>query len=239
MRFSIIIPAHNEQALIARCLAAVHRAVERSGHDAELVVVANRCTDRTVEIARAAGALVVIDEHRNIAAVRNAGVAASSGEVVVTVDADTVMHPDTLRRVDDLLRSRVHVGGGCDFVPERSSWGIRFTVGATKAATGLARLGGVVYWCARADFDAIGGFDETKLVGEDLDFAKRLRARGRATGRSFTNLRGAPATISTRKFDTFGDWHLFSGVLQARAIRASIKGTDTRFVDEYFFDYNG
>jgi len=242
MRYSVVIPAHNEQALIARCLGSVRRAVERdaavAAGGAEVVVVANRCTDHTAELAEAAGARVVVDERRNIAAVRNAGVAISTGEVVVTIDADTVMHPDTLVAVERLLASGAHVGGGCSFVPERTSWGIRATMTVGRAAIAMARIGGVVYWCRRADFDAIGGFDQAKLVGEDIDFARRLRRHGATTGRSFTNLSGAPAVVSCRKFDTFGDWHMFTGILQARAIRGSLAGSDTRFVDEYFFDFN-
>ena len=50
--------------------------------------------------------MVVVDEQRNFAATRNAGVAASIGEVVVTIDADTVMHPDALAEVSHLVDSR-------------------------------------------------------------------------------------------------------------------------------------
>ena len=86
--------------MLGRGLAAIGWAVRRSTMSGEVVVVANRCTDRTVDIARAAGAIVVLDEHRNIAATRNAGVVASSGEIVVTIDADTVMHPDALVEIN-------------------------------------------------------------------------------------------------------------------------------------------
>lgn len=92
-----------------------------------LNVVANRCSDGTESIAEAAGAVVVRDEHRNIAATRNAGVAASSGEIVVTIDADTVMHPDALAEVDRLGRFGRFVGGGCNFVLERRSIGLVVT----------------------------------------------------------------------------------------------------------------
>ena len=88
-RFSIVVPAHNEEQLLGRGLVAIDEAVRTAGATAEVVVAANRCTDRTEAIATEAGATVVIDGHRNIAATRNAGVAASAGEIVVTIDADT------------------------------------------------------------------------------------------------------------------------------------------------------
>ena len=241
-RFSIVVPAHNEEALLDRGLVAIDRAVRRAGVPAEVVVVANRCTDRTEDIARAAGATVVVDGHRNIAATRNAGVAASMGEIVVTIDADTLLHADALVEIDELASDGRFVGGGSRFVLERNSLGLALTRAAIQLGTLASRTGGVVYWCARADFDAIGGFDESKLMGEDVDFATRLRRHGRASGRRFRNVRRSPATVSVRKFDTYGDWHFFVEVGRmirhpSRA-RATTRGTDTTFVDQYFYDYN-
>lgn len=241
-RFSIIVPAHNEEALLGRGLAAIDEAVRRSGSTAEVVVVANRCTDRTEAIARAAGASVVVDGHRNIAATRNTGFAASNGELVVTIDADTVMHRGALLEIEQLAGTGRFVGGGCRFVLERRSLGLTLTKAAIQFGTVVTRTGGVVYWCARADFDAIGGFDTSKPLGEDVDFAVRLRRHGRMTGRRFRNLRTSPATVSVRKFDAYGDWHFFveTGrlMLNPRRFRATARGTDTTFVDRYFFDFN-
>jgi glycosyltransferase involved in cell wall biosynthesis len=241
-RFSIIVPAHNEEILLPRGLSAVKEAIDRAATTAEIVVVANRCTDRTESIAEAAGATVVCDDHRNIAATRNAGVAASTGEIVVTIDADTIVHPAALTEIDRLERTGAYVGGGCRFVLERNSLGLAITTFMVTSATVLSRTGGVIYWCSREDFDAIGGFDEARRVGEDLDFAYRLRRHGRATKRRFRNVRDAPAIVSVRKFDTFGDWHYITrfgtALAHPRQLRGMIRGTDSTFVDEYFFDYN-
>jgi glycosyltransferase involved in cell wall biosynthesis len=241
-RFSIIVPAHNEEVLLARGLHAIEVAIARARASAEIIVVANRCTDRTESIAQAAGAVVVRDGHRNIAATRNVGVSASTGELVVTIDADTVMHPDALVEVDRLARTGAYVGGGCRFVMERNSLGITVTRCVVTLATVVSRTGGVMYWCSREDFDAIRGFDEARTVGEDLDFAYRLRRHGRTTNRRFRNVRDARATVCVRKFDTFGDWHYLTrtavALLHPRQLRGAIRGTDSTFVDEYFFDYN-
>jgi len=232
------VPAHNEEALLPRALEALRRSVARSGSSAEIVVVANRCTDATQPIAEAAGAVVAVDDHRNIAATRNAAVAASIGEVVVTIDADTVMHPDALVEVGRLVDSGAFVGGGCSFVAERNSLGLAVTVFVMRSAMTLSRSGAVMFWCRRDDFDAIGGFDENLRIAEDLDFARRLRLHGRTTNRRFRNVRSAPATFCVRKWDRFGDWHHFTrmpaAVMRARNPRES----DVRLIDEYFYDYN-
>ena len=55
--FSVVIPAHNEQLLLPRALAAIHRAADQVAESVELIGVTNRCTDATADIAAAAGAI--------------------------------------------------------------------------------------------------------------------------------------------------------------------------------------
>src|SRR6202008_1367577 len=66
---SVVVPAHNEELLLPRGLAAIADAARDLGRTVEVVVVANRCTDATPDIARDAGAVVVERGARNIAAV--------------------------------------------------------------------------------------------------------------------------------------------------------------------------
>jgi glycosyltransferase involved in cell wall biosynthesis len=238
VNFSVVVPAHNEERLLPGALRAISKAADAVAGEVEIVVVANRCTDATAEIARAAGAVVVEDESRNISAVRNAGAGRARGEALVTIDADCRMSPRSLLEIERLLNSGRFVGGGTKVVPERRSAGIRATYALMELAVFVTRLGGGQFWCLRSDFEAIGGFDESMLLAEDLDLARRLRAHGKRTGRRFTNVRSAPVVASCRKFDRFGDWHMFAMALQLREIRAVAKGTSTAWVDRYFFDFN-
>jgi glycosyltransferase involved in cell wall biosynthesis len=127
-RFSVVIPAHNEEILLPRGLRAI-RAGETAVGDGgvEIVVVANRCTDATAETACEAGAVVVEHEARNISVVRNVGAAAATGEYLVTIDADSLMSPGALAEIARLLESGRYVGGGSTFQPERNSTGILAT----------------------------------------------------------------------------------------------------------------
>lgn len=236
---SVIIPAHNEERLLPRGLAAVKAAARELARPVEIIVVANRCTDATRRIALDAGAMVVESSARNIAAVRNAGAAVARGEVLVTIDADCSMSSNALVEVACAIESGRYVGGGVRFKPERMSPGIFATLVLLEVTLFVTRLGGGMFWCRREDFDAIGGFDESLLIAEDLEFARRLRAHGKRIGRRFTTLRTAPIITSTRKFDAYGDWHMFGLPLQARAIWATMRGTDTAWADRYFFDFNG
>jgi glycosyltransferase involved in cell wall biosynthesis len=236
--FSVVVPAHNEERLLARSLQSIACAAQAADGQVEVIVVANRCTDATADIARAAGAVVVEHDARNLSAVRNAGAARARTAALVTIDADCRMSPRTFSEIGPRLRSGRCVGGGTRVVPERRSAGIVATYAVTNALVALTGLGGGQFWCLRSDFEAVGGFDESLLVAEDLDFARRLRAHGRRTGRKFVNLRTAPIVASCRKFDRFGDWHMFGMAFQARAIRAAMTGRDTAWADRYFFDFN-
>ncbi len=90
---SVIIPALNEEASLPLVLAALPRALVR-----EVIVVDNASTDRTAEVARAAGARVVREPRRGYGSACLAGIAALSSEcaIVVFIDADFSDHPEEL-----------------------------------------------------------------------------------------------------------------------------------------------
>lgn len=236
--FSVVVPAHNEARLLPRGLAAMEAAADELGRRVEVIVVANRCSDATIDVAAAFGAIVVENDARNIGAVRNAGAAVATRDVVVTIDADSAMSSHTFVEVERQLSSGRVVGGCVHVVPERWSAGIFATYAFVQMLMTVTRLGGGLFWCPRTDFEAVDGFDESILIAEDLDFARRLRAHGKHTGRQFTTLRRAPMVASCRKFDRFGDWHMFRMVSQSRQILAAARGTDTGWADRYFFDFN-
>ena len=69
---SVIVPAHNEEKYVRRCIESIRQADACFKGATEIVVVCNRCTDRTREIALECGAKTIINEDRCIALVRNA-----------------------------------------------------------------------------------------------------------------------------------------------------------------------
>jgi len=238
MKFSVVIPARNEEKVIGGCLDAIRAAAVPYPGDVEVIVVLNRCTDSTESIARNAGAKLVRDDSKCLARIRNAGARAATGDILVTVDADSRMSPNMLAKIDAALGSGRFIGGGVPVIPERRSVGIllsEFLLWLGLLGTGLAAG---LFWCRRSDFDAVGGFNEKLLVGEDLDLAKRLRAHGRRQGKRFKLLWGTYILTSCRKFDRFGDWfavRMF--LLRPGDIFRAIKGTDREFADRYFYDF--
>ena len=198
-RFSVVVSALDEQADLARSLRAITRAAQAIRTQAEVVVVVGDCDAAHARFAASTGASVIEVGRPNLAVARNAGAEATSGQILVTIDADRVMSPVTFAEIERLLATGCYVGGGAVQRPERHSLSIDVAMVVTRLTTYLNGLGGGMYWCRREDFDAIGGFDERVDTVDDFDFARRLRAHGLRTGRRFVNLRQAPVTTSCRQ----------------------------------------
>jgi glycosyltransferase involved in cell wall biosynthesis len=234
----LIVPAHNEEALLGRLLDSVEvaRARYRRGSDAvETVVADDGSTDATAEIARQRGCRVVQVDIRQIAAVRNAGAASASGSVLAFVDADMRIHPETFNVIDDLLSSRRVVAGATGVTLERWSLGIAVTYALMVPWVWLLRMDTGVVFCRAEDFRSVGGYDERRWFGEDVQFLVDLRRLGRSRGQRLTRARHAKAISSTRKFDRHGDWHYFP--LMLRLLGPMVRAPETRntLADEYWY----
>jgi glycosyltransferase involved in cell wall biosynthesis len=233
-RFSVIVPARNEERFIGACLESIRVAAAPYPHDVEVIVVLNRCSDKTEDIAHAFGARTIREDARNLARIRNSGARSARGDILVTIDADSTMSPGTLVAIERALSSRRTVGGGTFIRPERTSPGIRATVWLLTLLQFFGRFSAGLFWCYREDFTAVGGFDETLVSAEDIDFAMRLKAYGKKVRRPFTTLQGVPIVTSCRKFDAYGDWCVFTNpVLVWRLMR----GRSQRAADAFYYDF--
>lgn len=209
MDISVITPAHNEEKFIGKCTDSVKAAAEFTSLKVEHIVVVNRCSDQTEETAKAAGCTIVHEDARNISRIRNAGAAVAQGKILTTIDADSWISANMLAEVVRLLETGRFIGGGVLVRPERWSPGIFCSLLVVVAFVFWHRVGSAgMFWCYKKDFDAIGGFDESLICVEDVDFAKRLRKHGKAKSKKYGTIRKARMTTSCRKFDQFGDWCL-------------------------------
>src|SRR5512134_4122720 len=93
MKISVGVPAFNEERLLTETLPNIRAAMDafdRRGWASELIVCDNNSTDRTAEIARAAGARVVFEPVNQISRARNRGAAEAGGDWIFFVDADSL-----------------------------------------------------------------------------------------------------------------------------------------------------
>ena len=238
---SVIIPAHNEERYIKRCIQSIRKADRDYDGETEIIVVCNRCTDRTEEIAKACGALTLRNGDRCIAKVRNAGIAAAQGQVIVTIDADNRMTKGTLKEVTAIIKSGKYIGGGAPIRFERYSFPLWLNDLMCRASFALTGLYSGIFWAKKETWDAIGGFVDKKAM-EDVATARLLKKLGRKEGRPYTTLRYNYLINSTRKYDDLGDWLYFKLMVQnagtlLKAAFGDRRGLD-KLLDEMFYDYN-
>jgi glycosyltransferase involved in cell wall biosynthesis len=210
LRFSLIIPAFNEEAYLPALLDSVNAArgcYAGASEDIEVVVADNASTDSTAELARSRGCRVFGEDRRVIAAVRNTGARNARGHVLVFVDADNIMHPDTFNAIDRSLSTGKVIAGATGVTMQRWSLGIAITYIVMVPIAWLTRMDTGVVFCRREDFEAIGGYNEDLLFAEDVQFLWDLMRLGRRRGQKLARITSARAIFSTRKFDRHGDWH--------------------------------
>ena len=238
--FSVIIPAHNEENYIGKCLEAAVKASKAAAPDTvQIITVANRCTDKTVDTAMKYGSEICYDDSRCISCVRNTGIAAAKGRIIVTVDADSAMTENSLTEIKQMLSSGKYIGGGTRPVFDRMSAGIFFSsfYVAMKLAPEMFRskafLSGGMFWFYKNDFLKIGGFDESLVSLEDLDFAKKLKKLGDSCNKKYGTLKKSYIITSARKFDQFGDWYL---IKNRKLTNQIFTGKNKNAADKFYYD---
>lgn len=178
---SFIIPAHNEEAWIGRCVSAIRNGANSLAERYEIIVVDDTSSDGTGSIARQQGAQVVRAEHRQIAATRNAGARQARGDILFFVDADTLVNGPAIQSALRAIRTGAP-GGGC--LPRFEGWlpwwwRIGLPVMERVCRWSNVFPSGACLFCSRAAFQTAGGFDENYYAMEDCVFVRALKRQGR------------------------------------------------------------
>ena len=100
LKISVVIPCYNEEDGIRSVIEAMPSYVD------EIVVVDNNSTDRTSEIARSLGAVVVFQPVKGYGAAYQAGLPAATGDVIATLDGDGTYPSDEIGMLVDALEDR-------------------------------------------------------------------------------------------------------------------------------------
>jgi glycosyltransferase involved in cell wall biosynthesis len=203
MKISIVVPAFNEEKLIAQSLENIQSArtaFHRLGWQSELIVCDNNSTDRTAEIARAAGAQVVFEPVNQISRSRNRGASAATGSWLVFVDADSSPCKGLFSDVAEAIQSGTCLGGGSTVRLDEFTGLLRWFVhGWNWLSRWNTWMAGSFIFCETRAFRELGGFSEQLFAAEELDFSKRLKDRSHSTGTKVVILHRYPLLTSGRK----------------------------------------
>lgn len=201
---SVVVPAYNEAYELPATLRCLHEGLKAAGSSYDIVVVDNASTDATADVARAHGARVVGEAHRQISRARNTGARHTDGKYLLFVDADTWPSAALLSRTLAHLEAGACGGGALVEMaplPNRMySRGLRLW---NRLAARWSLAAGCFLFVRRDAFEAVGGFDERYYAGDEVILSRRLQRWGKRQGRPFIVIQEPAVRSSARKAQWF------------------------------------
>jgi len=206
---SIIIPTLDEEHSLPPLLDAIGQ--QQAAH--EVIVVDSGSRDRTVELARSAGARTVVSPPGRGAGI-SIGAEASRGDVLFFLHADSTLPTGALDRINEVLSTNANIIGGnfrlvFDGDTNFSRWLSRFCA--------WIRLLGFYYgdsgiFVRRSVYEAIGGFRPMPVM-EDWDFVRRLERFGRTYC-----IEDPPLVTSSRRFAGRHPFEIIYGLVRIHVL---------------------
>ena len=188
MKFSILVPAYNEEQSIASCLNSL---ISVAYDDKEIIVIDDASTDRTVQtVEKFLGKDVILvrrEWNGGRAAALNSGLQRATGDVIITTDADTVVPSDWLQRFKSCFEQQgvVAVGGAYQAYNKDNSL-VNATSILDQILNGVFRkslvpnkLSGVNSAILRKVLLDLGGFNENSWWSEDSELGWNLKRTGK------------------------------------------------------------
>ncbi|MBC8179696.1 glycosyltransferase [candidate division KSB1 bacterium] len=175
---SIIIPAYNEEKCLPLCLDSINN-LNYPKKQIEVIVVDNGSTDRTRDIARSYdGVIVLRDDTMNVSGLRNLGANHAKGDILVFVDADCIVSKDWLKNAEIYFGdTEVPAWGAPPIPPKKATW-VQQTWYLVRQKKEMVQnvgwLESMNLFVRKKQFLTIGGFNETLITCEDVDFGYRI-----------------------------------------------------------------
>jgi glycosyltransferase involved in cell wall biosynthesis len=218
-KVSVVIPVYNGAETIGPVLEALYNSTYKNF---EVIVVNDCSTDNCAEVLRSYAdryphRLVAFDENRGVSRARNTGAAKARGEVILFIDADCIVLPNTIERAVERLGrgDSICVGGAYTCDPwDTDFFSIFQSLYVHHVETKVEHPDYIATHCmaiSKEVFDQYNGFIEDSFIGheasvEDVEFSHRLIADGHQLTR--------PADIQVR--------HMF-GYNFVKSVRNAIK----------------
>jgi glycosyltransferase involved in cell wall biosynthesis len=188
---SVVIPIFNGAKTIPMVLEALYRSTFK---DFEVVIIHDYSTDNTHEVLeglkdRFPHRLIEFPENRGVSVARNTGAHEARGEIILFIDADCIVQPDTIERCVNELRKGESIAIGGAYT--KDAWDQDFfsnfqSLYIHHVETKTARPDYLATHCLairKSTFEEFGGFKEGFFIGhaasvEDVELSHRLTAAG-------------------------------------------------------------
>lgn len=200
---SVIIPAYNEEKYLPETLRRIGEALAEVASPSEVILVDNDSQDRTVQIAADFGAKVCRESEHNISRVRNTGAKNATGDILIFVDADTLVPASLFQAIADEMKDEKCFGGAVSVAFEEfeRKWVKYYLLGWRLWETVLHTRQGATQFYRREVFRELGGYDETIYIGEDVELHWRVAKLAKRQQGSVSFIKHPQVVTSGRRFD--------------------------------------
>ena len=184
-KISVVITAYNEEKNLPDCLTALNNQTLPK-EDFEIIVVDNNSKDKTAEVAKSFGATVVSETRQGNTFALSKGLSSGDGEVLASIDADTIADKDWLQVILKIFEDKnvagatgnviINSGNGFfDFLSEKFyEYFFRFNF-----LIGKPHFCGFNFAIRKSVYDAIGGVNEKFTMSPDVDLGLRAAKKGK------------------------------------------------------------
>ncbi|HKQ78544.1 MAG TPA: glycosyltransferase [Blastocatellia bacterium] len=211
MKISVIVPAYNEEQYLPETLERIDKASSIAACPSEIIVVDNDSRDGTKRIAESFGAKVFLEKEHNIAKVRNTGAKNSNGDVLIFIDADTLVPETLFQKITAAMENEKCFGGAVavEYEDFERKWMKYYLLGWKFWGTVFNMAQGAAQFCSKTVFERLGGYDQTIFMGEDVEFYWRLSKYARRNNGSLRFVKHPKVKTSSRRFDKMSLWKTF------------------------------
>ena len=201
MKLSFVIPAWNEEKLIGATIESIQHSA--NNFDFEIIVADDASDDRTPEIAKELGARVVSCNNRQIGPTRNDGAAVATGDILIFVDADTIVSEQVVLETVGAIEKGAIAGGSFPTFEGKIPLLAKILTPTLRIAFRFLRVAAGSYlFCTPESFEKAGRFDSKFFAAEEVHLSNKLHKFGK-----FKTIKSRVIT-SGRKFRTHSSFEI-------------------------------
>ena len=211
MKLSVIVPAYDEEQYLPETLRRIGKALSIGAFPSEIIVVDNNSRDGTKRIAESFGAKVFLEREHNIATVRNFGARNSTGDILIFIDADTLVPETLFQKIAVAMEDQKCFGGAVavEYEEFERRWMKYYLWGWKIWGTVFNMAQGAAQFCRKSAFDRLAGYDQTIFMGEDVEFYWRLSKYAKRNHGYLRFFQDPKVKTSARRFDKMSLWKIF------------------------------
>jgi len=206
MKLSFVIPAWNEEVLIGATIQSIQQSAQQ--YEYEIIVADDASDDRTPEIAKEFGATVVTCNNRQIGPTRNDGAKVATGDVLIFVDADTLVSEEVVLETVEAIESGAVAGGSFPSFEGDIPFLAKVLTPILRVTFRFLRVAAGAYmFCTSESFKNAGGFDPKFFAAEEVHLSNKLHKFGK-----YKTVKSRVVT-SSRKFRTHSSFEILTTLL--------------------------